>query len=312
MQKFDPEKVMLSNSLNQEIVNEAFTAEFLEQLVQQSKVVQLGERVEMGNQKIKRFSAGAGELTDAYFVGEGEKIGVAKVEGTDYTIEAKKIAVILPVTEEFLSYTWANYFQEVVPLIADKFNRMIDGAAFLGLHGNPFETNVLAEATSAGNVIEGALDAETILDLEALPSRHPNAFVGNRGLNRDLRRLNAVKVDGSESIEFQGALKPTEAGVLDGLPYHELLLADGAEYPAGTLITGNFNGLKYGIPQGTNLRLALSDQATLSKVKNASPDSGDVHLFEQDMRALRAVFEIGVAVPNGATFAVLDGAGVEA
>ena len=77
------------------------------------------------------------------------------------------------------------------------------------------------------------------------------------------------------------------------------------------MITGNFNGLVYGIPNGTNLRLKIADQATLSKVQNNGDlDSGDVHLFEQDMQALRAIFEIAVAIPNDEAFAAIQPVGV--
>ena len=141
-QTFNPDKVMVEDSLGKEVSAVPFTAEFLAQLVQTSKVVQLGQREEMGNQRIVKKSAGVGELSDAYFVGEGEKIGTANLKGSNYTLEARKIAVILPVTEEYLKYTWRDYFTAVVPLIVDKFNKKIDGAAFLGLHGDIFGSNV--------------------------------------------------------------------------------------------------------------------------------------------------------------------------
>lgn len=309
VQTFNPEKVMLADSLGKEIKNTGFTAQFLETLVQQSALMRLGSQVDMGDQRIKDFTTGVGELSDAYFVGEGEKIGVANLKGTNYRLETKKIAVILPVTEEFLTYTWSDYFTKVVPLIADKFNKMIDGAAFLGLHGNPFGVNVLAKAKEASNKVEGELTASNIIDLESLTDRQPNAFVGNRVLNRELRKLNAAlapQVGQVETIGFNAPANPVAEGELDGLPYVQLALASGAEYPAGTLLTGNFEGLKYGIPNGAELKLAISSEATLSKVQNAGPDSGDVHLFEQDMKALRAVFEIGIAVPDGNDFAVLE------
>lgn len=309
MQTFNPAKVMVSDTLGKEIVNPSFTKEFLENFVQQSNLVKLGDKVEMGNQRIKKYGAGVGELSDAYFVGEGEKIGTAKVEGQEFTIETKKIAVILPVTEEFLRYTWAQYFDEVIPAIVDKFNRKIDGSAFLGLHGNPFGANVLASATTAQNVKQGGLTASEIYDLEAMTTNEPNAFVGNRKLYRDLQRLNAPlapQVGQVETMNFERPKNPTGQGMLDGLPYVNLNIDSGETYPDGTLITGNFNSLKYGIPDGTNLRLKISDQATLSKVQNAGPDSGDVHLFEQDMQALRAIFEIGVGVSDNNNFAVLQ------
>ena len=75
------------------------------------------------------------------------------------------------------------------------------------------------------------------------------------------------------------------------------------------MLTGNFNGLVYGIPNGTTLRLKIADQATLSKVQNSGTDTGDVHLFEQDMQALRAIFEIAVAIPNNEAFAAIQPTG---
>lgn len=311
VQTFNPAKVMLADTLGTDIKNAEFTQEFLSQLVSTSRLVQLGRKVDIGNARMKRFSDGAGEISDAYFVGEGEKIGTANLEGSDYVIETKKIAVILPVTEEFLTYTWERYFQEVVPNIVSKFNKKIDGAAFLGAHGNPFGSNVLASATTAGNVLEGELNATNIIDSEALTNNQPNAFVGHRTLNRDLRRLNAVVAPQTgqvETVEYTAPSNMVGTGTLDGLPYAQLNLTDGAEYPEGTLITGDFNSLVYAIPNDASLRLKIADQATLSTIQNANPDSGDVHMFEQDMQALRAIFEIGVAIPAGRAnnFAVLQ------
>lgn len=301
VQTFNPANVLVSDSIGKEIVDTAFTQEFLNQLVATSNVVRLGQRVEMDG-KMVRVDSEIGELSDAYFVGEGEKIGTAKVEGVDYVLEAKKIAVILPATEEALNYTWKAYFEQIIPLIVDKFNKKIDGAAFLGLHNNPFGSNVLAAATTAGNVVEGALTAEAVYDLEALPTDDPNAFVGHRTVERALRGV--VDTNTKEYIFERPNANGT--GTLDGLPYASLKLSNGEAYPEGTLIAGNFNGLKYGVPRGSQLRLKIADQATLSKVQNVSPDTGDVHMFEQDIQALRAIFEIAVAVPQGERFAVLQ------
>lgn len=297
-QTFNPEKVMLSDTLGKEISSADFTTEFVETLVQTSKLIQLGERVDMGNQRIVKKKAVDSELTDAYFVGEGEKIGVAKVQTKDYTLESKKIAVILPVTEEFLDYTWAQYFEQVKPLIVDKFNKLIDGAVFLGLHNNPFGANVLSSATTSKNVVAKSLGLNTLLEAEALPSQDPTAFVGHRSINPKLR---TVYDENTKVYAYDRA-----SNSVDGIPYHELKLADGQVYPTDNLFVGDFKGIKYGLPQGTNLRLKISGDATLSKVQNAGPDSGDVHLFEQDMQALRAVFEIAVAIPNDKAFAVIQ------
>lgn len=307
-QKFNPDTVLVSDSLGKEITSEYITDLFTDSLVQTSKVIQLGQKVEMDG-KMVRKGVEAGALTDAYFVGEGQKIGTAKVQTKSYVLESRKLAVILPVTEEALNYTWTDYFDSIKDKIVDLFNKKIDGAAFLGLYGNPFGANVLASAKAASNVVSGDITLDNIYAVEDTPEKEPNAFVGHRTINRTLRSIRD-DVNGGQHI-FEKPANPNATGELDGLPYAQLQLQDGQTYPAGTLITGNFNGLVYGIPNGTNLRLKIADQATLSKVQNdGTLDSGDVHLFEQDMQALRAIFEIAVAIPNDEAFAAIQPTGV--
>ena len=307
-QKFNPDTVLVSDSLGKEITSEYITDLFTDSLVQTSKVIQLGQKVEMDG-KMVRKGVEAGALTDAYFVGEGQKIGTAKVKAKSYVLESRKLAVILPVTEEVLNYTWTDYFESIKDKIVDLFNKKIDGAAFLGLYGNPFGANVLASAKAASNVVSGDITLDNIYAVEDTPEKEPNAFVGHRTINRTLRSIRD-DVNGGQHI-FEKPANPNATGELDGLPYAQLQLQDGQTYPAGTLITGNFNGLVYGIPNGTNLRLKIADQATLSKVQNdGTLDSGDVHLFEQDMQALRAIFEIAVAIPNDEAFAAIQPVGV--
>ena len=305
-QKFNPDTVLLSDTLGKEITSEHITDLFTDELIKSSKVVQLGQKVEMDG-KMVRKGAEIGQLTDAYFVGEGEKIGTAKVQAKSYVLEARKIAVILPVTDEVLNYTWTDYFESIKDKIVDLFNKKIDGAAFLGLYNNPFGANVLNAAKTANNVVQGDISLENIYAVEDTPEKEPNAFVGHRTINRTLRGIRD-EVNGGQHV-FTKPANPNATGELDGLPYAQLQLQSGQTYPAGTLLTGNFNGLVYGIPNGTNLRLKIADQATLSKVQNTGTTTGDVHLFEQDMQALRAIFEIAVAIPNNEAFAAIQPAG---
>lgn len=307
-QKFNPDTVLLSETLGKEITSEYITDLFTDELVKTSKVIQLGQKVEMEG-KMVRKGVELGQLTDAYFVGEGQKIGTAKVKAKSYVLEARKLAVILPVTEEVLNYTWTDYFESIKDKIVDLFNKKIDGAAFLGLYSNPFGANVLDAAKAASNVVSGDITLDNIYAVEDKSEKEPNAFVGHRTINRTLRSIRD-DVNGGQHV-FTKPANPNATGELDGLPYAQLQLQDGQIYPAGTLLTGNFNGLVYGIPNGTNLRLKIADQATLSKVQNdGTLDSGDVHLFEQDMQALRAIFEIAVAIPNNEAFAAIQPAGI--
>ena len=302
-QTFSPDTVLLSETLGKEITSEQITNLFTDELIKTSKLIQLGQKVEMDG-KMVRKGVELGELTDAYFVGEGQKIGTAKVQTKSYVLEARKIAVILPVTEEVLNYTWTDYFDSIKDKIVDLFNKKIDGAAFLGLYSNPFGNNVLNAAKTANNVVKGDITLDNIYAVEDASEKEPNAFVGHRTINRTLRGIRD-DVNGGQHV-FTKPANPNATGELDGLPYAQLQLQSGQTYPAGTLLTGNFNGLVYGIPNGTNLRLKIADQATLSKVQNTTTDTGDVHLFEQDMQALRAIFEIAVAIPNNEAFAAIQ------
>ena len=302
-QTFSPDNVLLSETLGKEITSEQITNLFTDELIKTSKLIQLGQKVEMDG-KMVRKGVELGQLTDAYFVGEGEKIGTAKVQAKSYVLEARKIAVILPVTEEVLNYTWTDYFESIKDKIVDLFNKKIDGAAFLGLYSNPFGANVLNAAKTANNVVKGDISLDNIYAVEDKSEKEPNAFVGHRTINRTLRGIRD-DVNGGQHV-FTKPANPNATGELDGLPYAQLQLQDGQNYPAGTLLTGNFNGLVYGIPNGTNLRLKIADQATLSKVQNTGTVTGDVHLFEQDMQALRAIFEIAVAIPNNEAFAAIE------
>ena len=302
-QTFSPDNVLLSETLGKEITSEQITNLFTDELIKTSKLIQLGQKVEMEG-KMVRKGVELGQLTDAYFVGEGEKIGTAKVQAKSYVLEARKIAVILPVTEEVLNYTWTDYFESIKDKIVDLFNKKIDGAAFLGLYSNPFGANVLNAAKTANNVVKGDISLDNIYAVEDKSEKEPNAFVGHRTINRTLRSIRD-DVNGGQHV-FTKPANPNATGELDGLPYAQLQLQDGQNYPAGTLLTGNFNGLVYGIPNGTNLRLKIADQATLSKVQNTGTVTGDVHLFEQDMQALRAIFEIAVAIPNNEAFAAIE------
>ena len=305
-QTFSPDNVLLSETIGKEITSEQITNLFTDELIKTSKLIQLGQKVEMEG-KMVRKGVELGQLTDAYFVGEGEKIGTAKVQTKSYVLEARKIAVILPVTEEVLNYTWTDYFDSIKDKIVDLFNKKIDGAAFLGLYNNPFGNNVLNAAKTANNVVKGDITLDNIYAVEDASEKEPNAFVGHRTINRTLRGIRD-DVNGGQHV-FTKPANPNATGELDGLPYAQLQLQSGQTYPAGTLLTGNFNGLVYGIPNGTNLRLKIADQATLSKVQNTTTDTGDVHLFEQDMQALRAIFEIAVAIPNNEAFAAIQPAG---
>ena len=71
-QTFSPDTVLLSETLGKEITSEYITDLFTDELIKTSKLIQLGQKVEMDG-KMVRKGVELGQLTDAYFVGEGQK-----------------------------------------------------------------------------------------------------------------------------------------------------------------------------------------------------------------------------------------------
>ena len=84
-----------------------------------SSVLRMSKVEPMTSDK-KKFNV----MTDgvgAYWVGEGERIKTSGAQWIHPTIEAKKLAVIIPVTKEKLNDTTINVFSELKENIAEAF-----------------------------------------------------------------------------------------------------------------------------------------------------------------------------------------------
>ena len=55
-QKFNPDTVLLSDTLGKEITSEQITDLFTDELVKTSKVIQLGQKVEMDGKMVRKRS----------------------------------------------------------------------------------------------------------------------------------------------------------------------------------------------------------------------------------------------------------------
>ena len=115
-----------------------------------SSVLRMAKVEEMKHEK-KKFNV----LTDgpgAYWVGEGERIKTSGATWIHPEIEAKKLAVIIPVTKEKLEDTTISVFEELKPEIAEAFYRAIDAACIFGTN-SPFKTNIMNAIDSKHMVV---------------------------------------------------------------------------------------------------------------------------------------------------------------
>ena len=294
---FNPDNVMMHEHKEGELLNN-FTKPVLREVMETSKIMQLGKYQEMdGTEKDFVFWA---DKPGAYWVGEGQKIETSKATWLEAKMRAYKLGVILPVTKEFLNYTYSDFFEAMKPMIAEAFARKFDEAGILNVGDNPFNKSIEQSVQTAGNVINGEYNEDNLLDLEALVENNdydPNAFISKR-TNR--RALSSIVDSVSNERLFEKGKGRNAIDTLDGLPVVNLKSPD---YKENVIYTGDFNQLFYGIPQ--RIEYKISDNAQLSTITNE--DGSPVNLYEQDMFALRATMHVAVHIADDKAFAKFEG-----
>ena len=291
-QTFDPNNVTLLQKRDGSIP-EKHAILMIQEIMQNSKVMQLGKYEAMDGleKKFDVFVRGGG----AYWVDETQKIPTTKSEWKTVEMRAKKLAVILPVSDEYLKWGMSNFFEFMKPKIAEAFYKKFDEAVLLGKN-NPFKQSLARSIATAGTNITGSIDYDTILDLEDKlydNNIEPNAFVSKVQNHSDLRK--AVKTENGVATSLYDRVN----GTIDGITTVNL---KSDAMPKGSLIAGDFNYLYYGIPAG--LEYSVSDQAQLSTLTNE--DGTPINLFEQGMKALRVTMHVAALVVKDEAFAGLN------
>ncbi|WP_145411818.1 phage major capsid protein [Staphylococcus haemolyticus] len=294
---FNPDNVMMHEHKEGELLNN-FTKPVLREVMETSKIMQLGKYQEMdGTEKDFVFWA---DKPGAYWVGEGQKVETSKATWLEAKMRAYKLGVILPVTKEFLNYTYSDFFEAMKPMIAEAFARKFDEAGILNVGDNPFNKSIEQSVQTAGNVINGEYNEDNLLDLEALIENNdydPNAFISKR-TNR--RALSSIVDSVSNERLFEKGKGRNAIDTLDGLPVVNLKSPD---YKENVIYTGDFNQLFYGIPQ--RIEYKIDDSSQLSTIKDGNGEP--INLFERDMLALRATMHVAVHIADDKAFAKFEG-----
>lgn len=294
---FNPDNVMMHEHKEGELLNN-FTKPVLREVMETSKIMQLGKYQEMdGTEKDFVFWA---DKPGAYWVGEGQKTETSKATWLEAKMRAYKLGVILPVTKEFLNYTYSDFFEAMKPMIAEAFARKFDEAGILNVGDNPFNKSIEQSVQTAGNVINGEYNEDNLLDLEALVENNdydPNAFISKR-TNR--RALSSIVDSVSNERLFEKGKGRNAIDTLDGLPVVNLKSPD---YKENVIYTGDFNQLFYGIPQ--RIEYKIDDSSQLSTIKDGNGEP--INLFERDMLALRATMHVAVHIADDKAFAKFEG-----
>lgn len=261
-----------------------------------SSILRLSKVEPMASDK-KKFSV----MTDgpgAYWVGESERIQTSTATWIFPEMEAKKLAVIIPVTKEKLNDTTINVFGELRPAIAEAFYKAIDAACLFGTN-SPFAKNIFGVASAAGNEI--ALGTAESLDLDVSDAMaliedaglDVTGFSAHYGIKNSLRKLrdtngNALFVPGVNQNEFYN--NPIE------------FVRTGAwDKSKAELIAGNWSYSLVGIREG--IEYEILKEATLQSVTMG--DGKPLSLAENDMVAIKATMRLGFLPIKDEAFAAL-------
>ncbi|MGP7815554.1 phage major capsid protein [Niallia sp. 01092] len=270
--------------------------EIMKDVTQGSTTLKLSKVEEMKSDK-KKFTVlanGAG----AYWVGESERIQTSEVSYIFPEIEAKKLAVIIPVTKEKLNDTVIDVFSELKGEIAKAFYKAIDSACLFGTN-SPFAKNIFGAATAAGNTVAKGtntsldLDVSDVMALVEDGGLDVDGFIGHRGIKNNLRKLrdangNALYVDGVNQKELYNIA---------------VEFADNASFDKtkAELLAGNFDYSLVGIRQG--IEYEILKEATLHTITMG--DGKPLALAEQDMVAIKATMRLGFLPIKDEAFAAL-------
>lgn len=292
MPTFNPDTVLMQDAKTGAIPKEQGTL-ILKDVMSNSVMMQLAKYEEMTKQE-KEFNYLA-DGVGAYWVGEGEVIQTSKPKWLTAKMVAKKLAVIVPVTREFLQYSMTDFFTQVRPLIAEAFYKKFDEATILNVD-NPFTQSIAQSATTAKHIVQGDLTYQSILDVYSMlndADHDPNAFISRKNNASALRGI--VETVGNTSVPLYDRNNNT----LDGLPIANV---QSANFKKGELFAGDFDFVRYGIPY--NLNYQISEDAQLSSIVDELDKP--VNLFEREMVAVRATMDVGFMVLKDDAFAKIE------
>ncbi|MDX5982257.1 phage major capsid protein [Exiguobacterium profundum] len=299
MPTFNPDNVLLMNARDGMIPTQ-FASEMVGEVVRNSAVMQLAQLEDMTAPKkvITYLAEGPG----AYWVNEAERIQTSKATWLKAEMEAKKLAVIIPVSKEFLRYSVTDFFQMIRPKIAEAFYTKFDQAALFGTN-SPYAAgqNILSAATTAGNAV--ALD-------DAAPLY--GQLNGLLGLVED----NEIDPDGIATVrsmkqKFRGELDSTGRPIYvkgDGTAPDDILglplaYVNGKSFDKTKAVafTGDWDYARFGILQ--DFEYEVSTDATLTTIADETGEP--ISLFERDMFALRVTAHFAFMVLKDEAFAAL-------
>lgn len=275
-------------------IPEEISSDIIKDVARGSSIIRLSKAEEMktDEKKVPVMTSGAG----AYWVGEGERIKTSGATWIYPKLQAKKLAVIIPVTKEKLEDTTINVFSELRESIAEAFYKTIDSACIFGTN-SPFETSLFGKISKAGNTITATnkidIDVSDLMSKVEENGFDVNGFTATIGLKGTLRKLRdnngaSLFIEGTNQKEFYS--QPIE------------FVRNGAwDKEQSTIIGGEWKYSLFGLKQG--IEFEILKEATLQNTLDS--DGKPISLAEQDMVAIKATMRVAYLCVKENAFAAV-------
>lgn len=246
-----------------------------------------------------------GSTLSVFWIDEGEKKKSSQPSFSIVTLALKKLAVIVPMTEEVVEDSGVNLTELVATLIREAIDKEVDLQFFNGdgtVWTGIFNDTSIPTTELAANAIGSAMRPEDVIALaDDTPLGVEGAYLMHRTVLSRVRTLRE-NADGTGAYLYNplgaggGKFGEMNWGTINGWP---VILSEAAPTYASTLFDGNkpimmFGDFKRGVAYGekSDVKLKLLDQATITDVD----DETIINLAEQDMIAMRAVQRVGMKV----------------
>lgn len=246
----------------------------------------------------KRITA-LGATLSVFWTDEGEAKQSSQPSFDIVTLALKKLAVIVPFTEEVLEDSGVDLTGLVAQLIREAIDKEVDLQFFMGdgtvWTGIFKDTAIPTDEMTAGD-IGSDLRPEHVIGLaDGTPLGVNGRYVMHRTVLSKVRTLRQ-NADGTGDYLYNPLAGDSGWGTLNGYPVE---LVEAAPTYASTLTGTNkpimmFGDFKRGAAYGekSSILFKTLDQATITDVDGETT----INLAEQDMVALRAVQRVGFKV----------------
>lgn len=246
--------------------------------------------MQLDSNEVKMTTGGS---ISAYWTDEGAKKTSTQPTFSIATLALKKLAAIVPLTDEVIEDSKVDLLAYIAELFGEAIAKQEDLAFFNGdgtvFTGVANDTNI-NEVKNTGGITDANLHA--VIDATPSSALSGAKWFAHRSVKSKIKAL----VDGSGNYlypEFRKGAELLEYPFVqvEAMPTFSSVNADGETF----LVFGNLKkGAVYGERAG--IAMKVSSEATIRNVA----DDADIHLFEQDMTAIRAVKRTGyvLALPE--------------